>query len=96
MVLFSLYFSIQAHFINIRPNSCRFIKSDLNAVQAKGQSAWIPRVLYVWKISIFGLLDGLDLLNISWSIVTMCAYCAGNGIFNGDFIITCLWIFFKT
>ena len=96
MVFFSLYFAILAHFINIRPNSCHFIKSDLNAVQARGRSKWTPRILYVWKMSIFGLLDGLDLLNISWSIVTMCAYCARNGIFNEDFIITYLWIFFKT
>ena len=28
------FFVILAHFINIRPNSCHFIKSDLNAVQA--------------------------------------------------------------
>ena len=36
-------------------------------------------------MSIFGLLYGLDLLNILWSIVTMCAYHVGNGIFQGDF-----------
>ena len=59
------------------------------------QSTWTPCALYVWKISIFGLLYGLDLLNISWSFVTMCAYHVGSGKFHGDLVITCLWKYLK-
>ena len=42
------------------------------------------------------LLYGMDLLNISWSFVTMCVYHDGSGILHGDFIITCLWKYLKT
>ena len=59
------------------------------------QSTWTPCALYVWKMSIFGLLYGLDLFSISWSFVTMCAYHVSSGIFYGDFIITCLWKYLK-
>ena len=58
-------------------------------------STWTPCALYVWKISIFGLLNGLDLLNISWSFVTMCAYHVSSGKFHGDLVITCLWKYLK-
>ena len=65
--------------------------------EARGcQLIWTPCVLYVWKISIFSLHYGLELLIISWSCVTMCAFHVGNGIFHGDFVISFLWIFFKS
>ena len=63
--------------------------------QARGCLAtWMPCALYVWKMSIFGLLNGLDLLHIHWSYLIYCALHCGKGIYHGDFIITCYWIIF--
>ena len=100
--LFSLFSLNLPHFINIRPHSCRFINSlsDLwsECWQASKRVAInMDTTCFVCSENFyFWSLDGLDLLNISWSIVSLCVYQLGIWIFHGDFIISCLWEIWKT
>ena len=72
--------------------------SDPNEVWARRgrSSTWTPHASYVWKMSIFCLYHGLELVIIQWSHVILYALCCEKGIFHGAFVISCYWIFFKT